>query len=145
MRLRNQILLIGRLGQDPEHRTLESGAEVVRFSLATSESYKNKQGEKVEQTEWHTCVAWRQLAGIIHGLAKKGMQVAVRGKMTYRKWEKDGIQRTSAEVVVDEFLMLDSREGQKADEPAQVPVKITQPPTAEASKDSDTPDDDLPF
>jgi len=71
MRLRNQILLIGRLGQDPEHRTLESGAEVVRFSLATSESYKNKQGEKVEETQWHTCIAWRKLAGIINNQRKK--------------------------------------------------------------------------
>ena len=139
MRLRNQILLIGRLGQDPECRTLESGAEVVRFSLATSESYKNKQGEKVEETQWHTCVAWRQLAGIIHGLAKKGMQVAVRGKMTYRKWEKDGIQRTSAEVVVDEFLMLDSREAKAADEPA--PKASAAPSTPEANNS----DDDIPF
>ena len=72
MRLRNQILLIGRLGQDPEHRTLESGAEVVRFSLATSEIYKNKQGEKVEETQWHTCVAWRQLGVLYTTLPKKG-------------------------------------------------------------------------
>ena len=139
MRLRNQILLIGRLGQDPEHRTLESGAEVVRFSLATSESYKNKQGEKVEETQWHTCVAWRQLAGIINNLAKKGMQVAVRGKMTYRKWEKDGIQRTSAEVVVDEFLMLDSREAQPATESAQ------KAPAAPTKPEANNSDDDIPF
>ena len=139
MRLRNQINLIGRLGQDPEHRTLESGAEVVRFSLATSESYKNKQGEKVEQTEWHTCVAWRQLAGIINTHAKKGMQVAVRGKMTYRKWEKDGIQRTSAEVVVDEFLMLDSRDEKAADELAP------KAPAAQSTPEANNSDDDLPF
>jgi single-strand DNA-binding protein len=146
MRLRNQILLIGRLGQDPEHRTLESGAEVVRFSLATSESYKNKQGEKVEETQWHTCVAWRQLAGIINNLAKKGMQVAVRGKMTYRKWEKDGIQRTSAEVVVDEFLILDSREAAQTSEPSATPTaKVTEDTAKAPSKDSDTPDDELPF
>lgn len=139
MRLRNQILLIGRLGQDPEHRTLESGAEVVRFSLATSESYKNKQGEKVEETQWHTCIAWRKLAGIINNHAKKGMQVAVRGKMTYRKWEKDGIQRTSAEVVVDEFLMLDSREAQPADEPS------LKAPAAPTKPEANNSDDDIPF
>lgn len=145
MKLRNQILLIGRLGQDPEHRTLESGAEVVRFSLATSDSYKNKQGENVEETQWHTCVAWRQLAAIINNHAKKGMQVAVRGKMTYRKYEKDGVKHTSAEVVVEDFLILDSRGAKPADEPAQASVKNIQATSAEAPKNGGSPDDDLPF
>src|SRR6056297_770904 len=142
MRLRNSISLIGRLGKDPEHRILQSGAEVCKFSLATSERYTNKQGEQVEETQWHTCVAWRKLAAIIAQHAKKGMEVAVRGKMTYRNWEdNDGNKRFSAEVVAEDFLILSPRSEQS--KPAQHTAAPAAKPTEAVKEKQD--DNDIPF
>jgi len=144
MKIRNSISLIGRLGQDPELKQLESGSSVCKFSLATSEKYTNKQGQKVEDTQWHTCIAWNKLAGIINDISQKGDEVAVRGKMTYRKWnDKEGITRYSAEVVVDEFLQLT----QKAAQPHTTPAPATTLPTQAAAAPSKpkATEDDLPF
>lgn len=111
MKIRNSITIIGRIGKDPEHRSLKSGAQVCNFSVATTEKYKNQQGETVEETQWHTVIAWRKLGEIVSNYAKKGDEVAVRGKMTYRKWEdKDGNARLSAEIVADDFLILSSKQ-----------------------------------
>lgn len=106
----NKITLVGRLGADPEIRTLESGAMVGKFGLATSESYRDKSGEWQEQTEWHDVVVWRNLAERAQEYLKKGSLVYLEGKLTHRKWQdKDGNPRKTTEVVASYFRMLSSR------------------------------------
>ncbi|MDG1661584.1 single-stranded DNA-binding protein [Winogradskyella sp.] len=105
--LRNKVQLIGNLGNDPEIVNLESGKTLAKFSVATNESYKNAQGEKVTDTQWHNIVAWGKTAQIIEKYVGKGKEVAIEGKLTTRSWEdKDGVKRYSTEVVCSELLML---------------------------------------
>ena len=105
--LRNKVQLIGHLGQDPEIINLESGKTLAKFSIATNESYKNAQGEKVENTYWHNVVAWGKTAEIIEKYVTKGKEVAIEGKLTNRTYEtKEGEKRYVTEVVVNELLML---------------------------------------
>ena len=84
----NKVILVGYVGRDPEIRYLEGGVAVAKFSLATTESYKNKEGNKVEQTEWHTVVAWRGLAEIIEKYVKKGQLLYIEGKIRTRSQRK---------------------------------------------------------
>src|SRR5882762_8713656 len=103
----NKVILVGNLGKDPEVRYLEGGAAVANFSLATSESYKDKTGKKVDQTEWHNIVVWRGLAEIAEKYLKKGMQIYVEGKIRTRSWDdKEGNKRYTTEIVADTFNML---------------------------------------
>ena len=105
--LRNKVQLIGNLGNDPEIVNLESGKTLAKFSVATNESYKNAQGEKVTDTQWHNIVAWGKTAQIVEKYVGKGKEVAIEGKLTTRSWEdKDGIKRYTTEVVCNELLML---------------------------------------
>ena len=105
--LRNKVQLIGNLGNDPEIVNLESGKTLAKFSIATNESYKNAQGEKVTDTQWHNIVAWGKTAQIVEKYVGKGKEVAIEGKLTNRSWEdKDGIKRYTTEVVCSELLML---------------------------------------
>jgi single-strand DNA-binding protein len=105
--LRNKVQLIGNLGNDPEIINLESGKTLAKFSIATNESYKNAQGEKITDTQWHNIVAWGKTAQIIEKFVTKGKEVAIEGKLTTRSWEdKDGIKRYTTEVVCNELLML---------------------------------------
>ncbi|SHG74693.1 single-stranded DNA-binding protein [Winogradskyella jejuensis] len=105
--LRNKVQLIGNLGNDPEIVNLESGKTLAKFSIATNESYKNAQGEKVTDTQWHNIVAWGKTAQIVEKYVGKGKEVAIEGKLTTRSWEdKDGIKRYTTEVVCSELLML---------------------------------------
>lgn len=106
--IKNSVTLIGNLGKDPEFKQLQGGRAVARFSLATNETYRNQKGDKVTTTQWHTLVAWGKTAETMSTLLKKGKEVIVHGKLTYRSYEdKDGITRSIPEVVVDEFVMLD--------------------------------------
>jgi len=108
--LKNKVQLIGNLGQDPEIINLESGKMLAKFSIATNESYKNSQGEKITDTQWHNIVAWGKTATIVEKYLQKGKEVAVEGKLTTRSWEdKDGMKRYSTEVVCNELLMLGNR------------------------------------
>ena len=103
----NKVILVGNLGRDPEVRTLEGGAKVARFTLATSEVYKDRAtGEKKENTEWHTVVCWRNLADIAEKYLSKGRQVYVEGRLRTRSWDDNGVKRYSTEVVADTFQML---------------------------------------
>ncbi len=104
----NKVVLIGRLGRDPEMRSLEGGSVVGRFPLATSESYKDKNsGQWIEQTEWHNIVVWRELAQRAGQQLRKGMLVYVEGKITYRSWrESDGRERYTTEIVASVVRML---------------------------------------
>lgn len=117
MNIRNKVLLIGHLGQDPENKTTPNGHEVVRFSLATRESYKNRDGEQVEQTEWHRCVAWGHRAEYARKYLRKGKEIALEGKLRHRSYDdKDGIRRYVTEVEVQEMTMV----GKKTPSPREV-------------------------
>ena len=105
--LRNKVQLIGNLVNHPEIITLENEKKLAKFSIATNESYKNSQGEKVTDTQWHNIVAWNKTAEIIEKYLEKGSEVAVEGKLTSRSYEtKEGEKRYVTEVVVNELLML---------------------------------------
>lgn len=105
--LKNKVQLIGHLGQDPEIVTMENGNKLAKFSLATSDSYKNAQGQKVEDTQWHNIVAWGKTADIVDTFLVKGKQVAIEGKLIHRSYEtKEGEKRYSTEVRCNELLML---------------------------------------
>jgi single-strand DNA-binding protein len=107
--LKNRVQLIGNLGQDPESKTLESGKKVAKFTLATNDSFKNGDGEKVSETTWHNVVAWNGLADIAGNYLKKGGQVAVEGKIVYRSYEdKNGVTKYITEIVANELLLLKS-------------------------------------
>ena len=103
----NKVILVGNLGKDPEVRYLDNGVAVANFSLATTENYKNKEGERVSQTEWHNIVIWRGLAEVAEKWLKKGSSVYVEGKIRTRKWEdKEGNTRYSTEILGDNMTML---------------------------------------
>ncbi len=105
--LRNKVQLIGNLGNDPEIINLESGKTLAKFTIATNESYKNSNGEKVTDTQWHNIVAWGKTAEIIEKYVTKGKEVAIEGKLTSRSYDdKDGNKRYITEVVCNELLML---------------------------------------
>lgn len=109
----NKVTLIGRLGKDPEVRTLEGGAMVARFSVATSESYKDKTDQWVEQTEWHQVVTWRDLAKRAGDQLKKGMLIYVEGKLTYRTWkDTDGKEQKTTEIVANSYRILNKPDHQ---------------------------------
>ena len=105
--MRNRVLLIGNLGNNPEIIQLDSGKKLAKFSLATNENYKNHHGEKVQDTQWHNVVAWGKTAEIIEKFLKKGNEVAIDGKLVNRNYDdKDGNKRYVSEVVINELLML---------------------------------------
>ncbi len=107
--LRNRVMLIGNLGQDPEIKTLESGKKVVHFTIATNDAYKNNDGQKVEETTWHNIVAWNGLAERAGKFLKKGREVAVDGRLVYRSYEdKKGVTKYITEIVLNEILLLRS-------------------------------------
>lgn len=109
--LKNNVQLIGNVGNEPEISILTSGKKVAKFSIATNEFYKNSKGEKQQNTQWHTIVAWGKTAGIIEKYVTKGKEVAITGKLTSRTYEdKNGTQRYVTEVVTNEILLLGSKE-----------------------------------
>lgn len=110
--LRNSVQLIGRLGKDPEIRTFDSGSKRASFSIATTESYKNPKGEKVEETQWHNLVIWGKLANVAAQYLKKGTEVAIEGKLVHRSYETAaGEKKYVTEINVNEFVMLGNRKG----------------------------------
>ena len=123
----NKVILIGNLGKDPEVKYLDNGVAVANLSLATSENYKNKDGQKVIQTEWHDIVLWRGLAEVAEKYLKKGSSVYIEGKLRTNKWvDKDENTRYKTEVLADKLTMLGRSQNQ------------------EQSSES-TSEDDLPF
>ena len=105
--LKNKVQLIGNLGMDPEVLTLENGNKLARFSIATSETYKNQKGEKVEEVQWHNIVAWGKTAEIVENYVTKGKQIAVEGKLIHRSYEtKEGDKRYITEVKCNKLLLL---------------------------------------
>jgi len=137
----NKVILVGNLGKDPEIRHLDNGVAVANFSLATTESYTNKQGERVNQTEWHNVVLWRGLADIAEKYLKKGNSVYIEGKIVTRKWEdKDNNTRYSTDIVADKMTML----GSKQESTSTAQPKITEPINSLDPSDESN-NDDLPF
>ena len=134
----NKVILVGHLGKDPEIRSLESGAKVASFSLATTESYKGKDGQRVEQTEWHNIVLWRGLADITEKYLKKGNLVYIEGKIRSRSYEKDGIKKYITEIIADNMTML----GGKRDSDTSAG---TEPMSNDVNGTEQGPVDDLPF
>jgi len=117
----NKVILIGNLGADPEVRYTQNSTAIANLSIATSETWKDKQtGEPREQTEWHRCVAYRRLAEIAGEYLKKGSKVYVEGRLQTRKWTgQDNVERYTTEVVINEMQMLDSRGGPQGGAPQQ--------------------------
>ena len=107
--LKNKVQLIGRLGNDPEVRTFESGKQMASFSLATNETYYNNQGEKIEETQWHNVVAWGKKATIVENYLKKGSEIALEGKLINRKYERDGETKYITEISMNELLMMQKK------------------------------------
>lgn len=106
--LRNSVRLLGRLGEEPKVRNLESGKKVANFNLATNEVYRDSNGNKQTETTWHRLVAWGKQAEIAEKYLKKGSEITVEGKLTNRQWEdKQGEKHYSTEIVVNSLLMLD--------------------------------------
>ncbi len=107
----NKIMLIGNLGKDPDFNVTPEGTPVAKFSMAVSRNAKNRNGERVKETEWFNIVAWRQLAEICEKYLHKGSKVYIEGRLTQRKYtDKEGIQRTAIEVIANDMQMLDSKE-----------------------------------
>jgi len=118
----NRIFLIGRLGKDPEMKSMPNGTAITNFSIATSEEWKDKlTGEKKEKTEWHRVVTFRRLAEVCGEWLGKGSQVYIEGRLQTREWEKDGVKRYTTEIVADKMQMLGGK-GDRRDEPARVAV-----------------------
>ena len=138
----NKVVLIGNAGKDPEVRYLDNDTAVASFSLATSESYKDKSGEWQTKTEWHNIVAWRNTAKYVENKVKKGMQIYVEGKITTRSWDdKDGNKRYTTEIIANTIRLLGKREDNGDSTATPAPnTKVADAPVIQ-----DTPDDDLPF
>ena len=118
----NKVILLGRVGQDPEMRYTENGTAIANFSVATSEQWKNKDGKKKEKTEWHKVVAWKRLGEICGEYLHKGSQVYIEGRIETRNWEgKDGNKRYTTEVVAHTMQMLGGKSSDN-DGPEEEPV-----------------------
>lgn len=134
----NKVILVGNVGKI-ETRYTQDGKPITNLSLATSETWKDKQGQKQEKTEWHNCALFGGVAGVAETYVKKGSKLYLEGKLQTREWEKDGVKRYSTEVVIDGFngvmQMLDGRQ----DKPAE------SRPQKQKGDYADEFDDDLPF
>jgi single-strand DNA-binding protein len=106
----NKVILVGNLGRDPEVRFMPNGEAVCNFSIATTDSWKDKAGAKQERTEWHNIVMYRKLAEIAGEYLKKGRPVYVEGRLQTRKWDKDGVTRYTTEIIADQMQMLGGRD-----------------------------------
>lgn len=126
MRGVNKVILVGNLGKDPEVNHLEGGIAVAKFSLATTEAYNDKTGNRVEQTEWHNIVCWRKLAEVAEKYLKKGSAIYLEGKIKSSSYtDKENIKRYRTDIVADTFTMLDRKpaEGAGSQDPVTEPVE----------------------
>jgi len=143
----NKVILVGRLGKDPDVRNLESGATVANFTMATTETYRDRNtNERKEITEWHNIVLWRGLADIAAKYLHKGDLVYIEGKLRTRSWENDGVPRYTTEVVGDNMTML----GSKGSGQSQSSTSNQEYSSAKSTQDdyknvSESATDDLPF
>lgn len=137
----NKAILIGHLGKDPEIRTIDNGRKVAQFTLATTETYKDKNGERVDQTEWHNIVFWGAICDVIEKYLRKGSQIYVEGKIRNRSYEdKEGNKRYISEIIGDKMTMLGSPKN--SDGGSSSNGKPAQPVGQTFAADQE---DDLPF
>jgi len=152
----NKVILVGNLGRDPEVKFMPNGDAVCNFSIATTESWKDKQGAKQEKTEWHNIVIYRKLAEIAGEYLKKGRPVYIEGRLQTRKWQdKDGNDRYTTEIIADSMQMLGGREGGNDDRPERSgaadnptyskPAERQAQRPAPATSGFDDFEDDIPF
>lgn len=148
----NKAIIVGRLGNDPEMRTMPNGEPVARISVATSEEWTDKNtGEKKQNTEWHTIIAFRKLADIMGQYLKKGTQVYIEGKIRTRKWQdQSGQDRYTTEIIADQLQMLGSSQGNSNNNWAQAPQGKAKQKEWDGYADDERPpannfDDDIPF
>ena len=146
----NKVILVGRAGKDPEVRNFENGSIVANFNIATSEKYKNKAGETVEQTEWHRLELWEGLAKIAQQYVKQGSQIYVEGKIKTEDYtDKDGVARKITKIRVNTMTLLGSATGNSNNDNSNNTSNISNEPkqvvNADYSDNSPAPDDDLPF
>ena len=135
----NKVILVGRLGKDPEVRYSNNGNAITNFNLATSRVYKNKQGEKVDETEWHRCVSFGRTAEVCGEYLHKGSLIYVEGRLQTRDWEdKDGNKRWTTEIIIDNMRMLGSKNDRGGSSSENSGNPFDKGP-------SDIPDDDVPF
>ena len=112
----NKVILIGNVGHTPEVKYVGDGTPVAKFSLATTEKYRGRNGERVEKTEWHNLIAWRRNAEIVQQYVPRGKQLYIEGKLQTRKYTgKDGTDRYATEIVVDRIILLGTRKGESGD------------------------------
>ena len=138
----NKCMLIGRLGEDPEIKTLDNGTKMASFSMATSETYKDKSGQKVEKTEWHNIVFWKQLADIAERFLNKGDLVYVEGKIETRKYtDKDGNDKYMTQIIGFSMTML----GGKSDGGNKAPQGKPKQETGQTPSTAEDEDSGLPF
>ncbi len=136
----NKVMLIGRLGRDPETRYTGGGTPVCNFSLATDESYTDKAGQRQKKTEWHNIIAWGKLAENCNKLLSKGKLAYVEGKLQTREWDdRDGNKRRTTEVVINRMRVLTPREGSAPDTEAGAGIEPPEETTPNIT------DDDVPF
>lgn len=149
----NKATLLGHVGRDPEIRNMSNGDAVATVSLATTEKWKDKNGERQEKTEWHRLVFFGKIAGVVEKYVHKGSLIYVEGKITTRKWEKDGVERYSTEINCNEMKLLnkvdgdnDSRREERTREPRREEPRRESRPAARRSDDfEDFDDSDVPF
>jgi single-strand DNA-binding protein len=140
----NKVQLIGNLGKDPELRYTANGLAVASFTIATNMSWKDKEGNQQERTEWHNIVAWDRLGEICGEYLKKGKKVYIEGRLQTRNYEdKEGIKRYTTEVVAEDMIMLDGRSAGEGG--ANIPPPPPPPSVSEPSAPSGGKADDLPF
>ena len=144
----NKVILLGHLGKDPELSYVASGQSLAKFTMATNRSYKDKNGELKEETEWHNIVAWGKTGEICAQYLSKGRQAYIEGHIRSRNWEdKDGNKRTTVEIVADNVVLLGGRGEAAAEPPARAPAtaRAAAPDSPGDASTSDITDDDIPF
>jgi single-strand DNA-binding protein len=147
----NKVILVGNLGRDPEVRYMPNGEAVCNFSIATTDTWKDKAGAKQEKTEWHNIVMYRKLAEIAGEYLKKGRPVYVEGRLQTRKWEtKEGQERYTTEIIADSMQMLGGKDGGSTSDAAHdtrtnESTEQTAKPAAQGGNNFDYFEDDIPF
>ncbi len=141
----NKVILVGNLGRDPEMFTFESGNKRARLTLATTETYKNKQGEKVEHTEWHTVLLYRGLADVAEKYLQKGMKVYVEGRLRTRVWEDKGQKRYYVEIEGQDMVMLGGKKDERPMVLKGMEAIPSVPEKAEGEPEYNPEEDPLPF
>lgn len=137
----NKILLIGRLGADPEVRYAPSGSAVANFNLATNHSYKDREGNFQEQTDWHRIVAWTRLAEFSKQYLHKGMRVYVEGRVQYRDWQdQNGVKRNTTDIIANDIQILESLGArEEATDTSKTPEDLEVPEDLETTEDDSVP------